>query len=43
MSGYDFDKYICGVTGLPCCGCSLFCEHRKDTEEIGGAENEKLR
>lgn len=26
---YDFSKYICGVTGLTCCGCSLFCEHRK--------------
>ena len=30
MSGYDFDKYVCKVTGLPCCGCSLFCEHRKE-------------
>lgn len=26
---YPFYKYICGVTGLPCCGCSLFCEHRR--------------
>lgn len=26
---YDFSKYACGVTDLPCCGCSLFCEHRK--------------
>ena len=25
---YPFDKYVCGVTGLICCGCSLFCEHR---------------
>lgn len=24
-----FDEYVCGVTGLPCCGCSLFCQHRK--------------
>ncbi len=24
-----FDGYFCGVTGLPCCGCSFFCEHRK--------------
>lgn len=27
---YPFDEYICGVTGLTCCGCSLFCEHRKE-------------
>ena len=27
---YDFDKYICKVTGLTCCGCSLFCEHRQE-------------
>jgi len=27
---YPFYKYICGVTGLTCCGCSLFCEHRKE-------------
>lgn len=25
----NFDAYTCGVTNLPCCGCSLFCEHRK--------------
>ena len=24
-----FDNYICGITGLPCCGCSACCEHRK--------------
>lgn len=28
MPNYDFYKYICGVTKLECCGCSLFCEHR---------------
>lgn len=27
---YPFYKYICGVTGLTCCGCSLFCEHRRE-------------
>ena len=27
----DFSDYICGVTHLPCCGCSLFCEHRQKT------------
>ena len=27
---YPFYKYICGVTDLTCCGCSLFCEHRKE-------------
>ena len=30
MSDYDFDRYVCGVTGLTCCGCSLFCEHRRE-------------
>lgn len=24
-----FERYICRVTGLPCCGCSAYCEHRK--------------
>ena len=28
-----FDDYVCGVTGNPCCGCSLFCEHRKEKKE----------
>ena len=28
MDKYDFSKYVCKVTGNPCCGCSLFCEHR---------------
>jgi len=27
--GYMGDKYACGVTGLPCCGCSPCCEHRR--------------
>lgn len=22
------DEYVCGATGLPCCGCSLFCQNR---------------
>lgn len=26
---YDFSEYICGVNGLACSGCSLFCEHRR--------------
>ena len=30
---YPFDEYICGVTGLTCCGCSLFCEHRREKNE----------
>ena len=30
MKDYPFDEYICGVTGLTCCGCSLFCEHRRE-------------
>lgn len=28
MVEYPFDEYVCGVTGLICCGCSLFCKHR---------------
>ena len=33
---YPFHDYVCGVTGLTCCGCSLFCEHRKEkTNEDG--------
>ena len=27
---YPFYNYICGVTGLTCCGCSLFCEHMRE-------------
>lgn len=23
-------KYICGVNGLPCSFCELYCEHRKE-------------
>lgn len=26
---YDFGAYTCATTHLPCCGCSLFCEHRQ--------------
>ena len=29
MDNYDFSKYTCSTTRLPCCGCSLFCEHRQ--------------
>lgn len=29
MTDYDFSKYTCSTTRLPCCGCSLFCEHRQ--------------
>ena len=36
---YPFYKYICGVTGLTCCGCSLFCEHRR--EMINKTDKEK--
>lgn len=28
---YDFGAYTCATTHLPCCGCSLFCEHRQFT------------
>ena len=27
---YDFSNYICGVNGLTCIGCSLFCRSRKE-------------
>lgn len=30
----DLDKYVCGITGHPCSGCSWCCEHRK--EKKGG-------
>lgn len=30
---YPFYKYVCGVTGLTCCGCSLFCGHRREKNE----------
>lgn len=23
-----FHDYVCKVTGLPCSGCSFYCEHR---------------
>lgn len=29
---YDFSEYVCGVNGLACSGCSLFCEHRRSPE-----------
>lgn len=28
-----FDGYVCGVTGNPCCGCSLYCEHRRPKDD----------
>lgn len=33
MGNYDFSKYICAITHLPCCGCSLFCEHRQSPQQ----------
>ena len=30
---YPLHNYICGVTGLTCCGCSLFCEHREGNDK----------
>lgn len=26
-------KYICGVNGLPCSFCKLYCEHRKERDD----------
>lgn len=36
-----FDEYVCGVTGLPCCGCSLFCQNRKEKDNNNPAKPEK--
>ena len=37
------DGYTCGVSKLPCCGCSACCEHRLDNHSsinrIGLGEN----
>ena len=38
---YPFYKYICGVTGLTCCGCSLFCEHRREKNENANRTDKK--
>lgn len=27
---WDWSGYVCKTAGLPCCGCSLFCEHRAE-------------
>lgn len=41
-----FKGYVCGVTKNPCCGCSLYCEHRwgpyneKTEEKKEGERNE---
>ena len=40
MPNYDFNRYICGVTKLECCGCSLFCEHRIEKNNVDNKENE---
>lgn len=32
MNDYPFNNYICSVTGLTCCGCSLYCEHRREKQ-----------
>lgn len=29
----DLGKYVCGITGHPCSGCSWCCEHRKEKRE----------
>lgn len=31
-------KYICGTTKLPCCFCSLYCEHRKEKAADGDSD-----
>ena len=32
----SFDGYVCGVTRLPCCGCSLYCSNREKEEVSDG-------
>ena len=41
MKDYPFDEYICGVTGLTCCGCSLYCEHRKGKQNENANKTNK--
>lgn len=43
MVEYPFNEYVCGVTGLTCCGCSLFCEHRKEQIRILIDKIKKIR
>lgn len=38
---YPFYKYVCGVTGLTCCGCSLFCGHREEKKNNKETKNAK--
>ena len=38
---YPFHNYICGVTGLTCCGCSLFCGNREEKKNDGENKNAK--
>ena len=33
MSDYDLSGYVCGVTNLPCSGCSFMCEHRRREDD----------
>ena len=28
-----FKEFICAITKLPCCGCSLFCSNREKKKE----------
>ena len=38
---YPFHNYICCVTGLTCCGCSLFCGNREEKKNDGENKNAK--
>ena len=29
-----FNDCVCKITELPCCGCSFYCEHRKDGRQV---------
>lgn len=29
-----FNDCVCKTTGLPCSGCSFYCEHREDGRQV---------
>lgn len=38
---YPFHDYVCGVTRLTCCGCSLFCGHMEEKKNNKETKNAK--
>ena len=43
MDESAFDNYVCGVTENTCCGCSLYCEHRRPKTEAQMKEKNYLK